>query len=140
MGAQVLLRQSVYHLYRRSANGLPTGPSAGRLRSRVAGDGREWPAAASVPGIAFGIVFLGAHGLGRKRGPGLVVQPEAPVQLVADFFRVGDRLCCAQHLRSSGSCAVQAIQDQVSEGGLVLPVRSGDVERCHEEVSTAEQN
>ena len=34
---------------------------------------------------------------------------------------------------SSSIGAVQAIHDQVPEGGLVLPVRSGDVERCHEE-------
>ena len=34
---------------------------------------------------------------------------------------------------SSRNGAVQAIQDQVLEGGVVLPVRSGDVECCHEE-------
>ena len=53
-----------------------------------------------------------------RRGEGVTEVVDANVRHLAKVSRL-----------SSGSGGVQAIQDQVSEAGLVLPVRSGDVER-----------
>ena len=44
-----------------------------------------------MPGAALGVVVLGAHGGGRHGSPGLVVQPEATVEFVADRQRIIER-------------------------------------------------
>ena len=62
--------------------------TAGRLRSRVRS------VSGSMDGVVVGFGGLGAHGRRGKRGPVVAGESEAAVKFVADFFRVGDRLCC----------------------------------------------
>ena len=77
--------------------------------------------AASVPGAGFRIAVPGMHGRGRHGGPGLPVQPEATVELVANRERIvhGEGNQCRRDM------AGHAFDDDADLLDLVLDVVGG---------------